>query len=153
MKKIVLSLIAAFGLAFVANAQTTEEYTNAFGQEFTVVTAQAESTTVPTEIPFPGSVVIGTAAPTGAPDQIGQIAIDRGQAAYVAVGTTASDWKGLVTFTATAVTDPIAMTGIIPDCAGSIYYGAKLVVGAATGSVAIATTAAATGWKLIDLYD
>ena len=162
MKKLIATFTALFALmvsAFAGTITTNSQgqiiytYTNAMGYEVSAVIGEVGSSTVPAKIPSAEALVIGTAAPTATPDQIGQFALDRGQAAYVAVGGTSSDWKAIPTFTLSTGTN-VAMTGVTPDAAGALYYSANgLVVGTSTGKVALATTATTNGWVLLDLYD
>ena len=140
MRKLILTLIAGLsvtlgvqaGVTTNANGQIVETFTNSFDQVFEVVIGTAGSTTVPSEIPNAQTIVIGTSAPTATPDQLGQIAIDRGDNAYVAVGGTSSDWV-LVTRVAQSDTDATTTaTEYTP-----LFVGQVLTGGAGTGTNAI----------------
>ena len=145
-----ISILALAVTCAMANAvtisQVIETGTNSSDEAYTAVVGYTSDAEV-TEIPAYGQVQVGTTVPT-TPARTGQIAIDMGDAAYIAVDE--GTFKAIPTFTSTASTNAVAMTGITPDSVGSFYYGSKLVVGTSTGSVALATTVTTNGWVLLD---
>lgn len=162
MKKLIAIMIAGLittaahaSVTTNANGQIVETFTNAFGQVMDVVIGHAGSATIPSKIAAAPMVVIGTAAPTATPDSIGQFAIDRSDAAYVAVGGTASDWRPipqvqLVTAASTA------MNTITPRSLGHIVAATgtnKVVAGSETGRIAIAVGLTTNDWVLISTAD
>jgi uncharacterized membrane protein YeaQ/YmgE (transglycosylase-associated protein family) len=131
MKKIsivIAVVLAAAGLSYGAsittnsNGQIIENYTNAFGQVMNIVIGQAGSSTATTVVPAPGTILTGTAAPTATPTQVGQVALDLGDAAYIAVGTTSSDWLSIPSIM-TDTNTTVDQTDTRPASVGAILIG------------------------------
>ena len=203
MKKIIVMLVAVLVTSAVfAQVQTvTETFTDEQGNVYSNVVVGYVGTGQAVSVPSAGTTVVGTAAPTATPTQLGQIAVDAtADAAYVAVGTTSSDWSlipagmsegafsvvgttapsatptqlGQIAVDATAdvayiavgttssdwnaipqlvlnTTADVAATTITPVSAGAILYAANnVVVGASTGTLAIAVGTTTNDWKLLD---
>jgi len=151
MKKALIALALLIGVSVaIAQTVTTETYTNAFGQVFSVVTGVVGTGSVST-VPSADRVVFGTAAPTVAPEQFGQIAVDAGDAAYVAVSLDAAGWRAIPTVTVRTSTNLVATT-VTPASAGAILVVPnKVVVGSSTGTVAIAKGTSTNDWVLIGI--
>jgi len=153
MKKIIVMLVAGLvtSAVFAQVQEVTETYTNSNGDVFTDVVVGYVGTGVAVSVPSAGTTVVGTTAPSATPTQLGQIAVDATvDVAYIAVGTTSSDWNAIPQLVLNTTAD-VAATTITPVSAGAILYAANnVVVGASTGTLAIAVGTTTNDWKLLD---
>lgn len=155
IKSLFLSALAGLISALVASAAITEStatYTNYMGDVVEVVTGVTGDGTA-TTFPAANEVIIGTAAPTATPSVMGQIAIDAGDAAYIAVGGTSSDWAPVPQFNvlnSSTLGANYNLTNRTPNCIGEFVYAKSNVLSAATGAGTTGTVAVAVGLTVND---
>ena len=156
MKKYIAMLVTFLvaGAVFAQVQETTITYTNASGDVFTDVVVGYVGTGVAASVPAAGTTVVGTAAPSSTPTQLGQVAVDvTDDVPYLAVGTTSSDWSPVIPFTVLSSTTLGAdynLTNRAPLCIGESVYAVSNVLSAATGAGTTGTIACAIGATVND---